>query len=122
LEGLAMEDVGIFYVHLVNFLANWHFWWQFGTFCHLLVHFYPFWYLVPRKIWQPCLSLGFSESLVFCRKCRRFLARAPPAAPVSFKVPLLLGESTSCRWHGSGSRVGPGWDKLKGNCKKKLFR
>jgi hypothetical protein len=25
LEGLAMEDVGIFYVHLVNFLANWHF-------------------------------------------------------------------------------------------------
>jgi hypothetical protein len=29
-----MEDVGIFYGH-------------FGV-------FFPFWYVVPRKIWQPC--------------------------------------------------------------------
>jgi hypothetical protein len=56
LEGLAMEDVGILYVPLVKFTANRHFLWLFGTFSPppLLVHFYPFWYLVPRKIWQPC--------------------------------------------------------------------
>jgi hypothetical protein len=35
LEGLAMEDVSIFYGHLV--------------------YFPPFWYVVPRKIWQPCM-------------------------------------------------------------------
>jgi hypothetical protein len=26
----------------------------FGTFYGHLVHFYPFWYVEPRKIWQPC--------------------------------------------------------------------
>jgi hypothetical protein len=28
--------------------------WTFGTFCCDLVHFPPVWYIVPRKIWQPC--------------------------------------------------------------------
>jgi hypothetical protein len=45
LEGLAMEDVGISYVHLVNFPAIWHILWQFdicvyprfGTFFPVLV-------------------------------------------------------------------------------------
>jgi hypothetical protein len=55
-----MEDVGTFYCHLVYFAA-------FGTFCVHLVHigmswlfgiFFPFWYVVPRKIWQPCLKLN----------------------------------------------------------------
>jgi hypothetical protein len=45
LEGLAMEDVGIFYGHLIYFLAIWYIVWLFGL----------FWYIVPRKIWQPCL-------------------------------------------------------------------
>jgi hypothetical protein len=27
--------------------------WPFGTFCVLLVHFFWFWFHVPRKIWQP---------------------------------------------------------------------
>jgi hypothetical protein len=25
-----------------------------GLFCGTLVYFSPFWYVVPRKIWQPC--------------------------------------------------------------------
>jgi hypothetical protein len=32
LEGLAMEDVGIFYGHLVNFAAIWYVLWLFGKF------------------------------------------------------------------------------------------
>jgi hypothetical protein len=28
--------------------------WPIGTFCGQLVYFSPFWYVVPRKIWQPC--------------------------------------------------------------------
>jgi hypothetical protein len=29
--------------------------WPFGIFCGHLVYFSPFWYFVPRKIWQLCL-------------------------------------------------------------------
>jgi hypothetical protein len=49
-----MENVGIFNAHLVRLAAIyvvflWPFWfilWSFGTFS-------PFWYVVPREIWQP---------------------------------------------------------------------
>jgi hypothetical protein len=54
LEGVATEDVGIFYYHLVYFTAIWYVLWQFGIFCGNLVHFSSFWYAVPRKIWQLC--------------------------------------------------------------------
>jgi hypothetical protein len=48
LKGLAMEDAGIFYSHLVYFTAIWYILWLFGI-------SFPFWYVVPRQIWQPCL-------------------------------------------------------------------
>jgi hypothetical protein len=32
LEGLAMEDVGVFYGHLISFTAIWHLLWPFGIF------------------------------------------------------------------------------------------
>jgi hypothetical protein len=48
-----MEDIGTFYGHLV----------QFTVFCYIFLtfvkvrgnwaYFIPFWYFVPRKIWQP---------------------------------------------------------------------
>jgi hypothetical protein len=58
-----MEDVGIcvlwpfgkFSVHLVNVVAIWDIVWSFGT-------FFPFWYVVPRKIWQPCICTIDSEN------------------------------------------------------------
>jgi hypothetical protein len=43
-----MEDTGIFYLYLVHFLAI------LGIFCGHLVYFSPFWFIVLRKIWQPC--------------------------------------------------------------------
>jgi hypothetical protein len=46
---------------LVHFVAIWSILrpfvkilWQFGIFYGHLVYFSPFWYVVPRKIWQPC--------------------------------------------------------------------
>jgi hypothetical protein len=48
-----MENVGIFYVNLVYFTAIGNIFWTFGIFCDNLVYFPPFWYVVPRKIWQP---------------------------------------------------------------------
>jgi hypothetical protein len=33
--------------------AIWYILWPFGTFCGHLVYIFPFWYVVPRKLWQP---------------------------------------------------------------------
>jgi hypothetical protein len=48
-----MENIGIFYDHLVYFTAIGNILWPFHLFCGHLVYFPPFWYFVPRKIWQP---------------------------------------------------------------------
>jgi hypothetical protein len=47
LEGLATEDVGIFYGHFINFKAIWYIFWPFGIFSPVLVYFSQFW--VPGK-------------------------------------------------------------------------
>jgi hypothetical protein len=64
-----MEDVGILYAHLVNFPAIWHILWLFGIFPLVLVHFYPFWNVVPRKIWQPCSTPRWIRTFAV-RSCR----------------------------------------------------
>jgi hypothetical protein len=52
LEGLALEDVGIFYGRLVYFTAIMYIGililWPFGTLYGHLVYFYPVWYVVSR--------------------------------------------------------------------------
>jgi hypothetical protein len=65
-----MEDVGILYVYLVNFPAIWHILWTFGIFSPVLVHFYTFWYVVPRKIWQPWLRYTYILSF---RRLERYI-------------------------------------------------
>jgi hypothetical protein len=37
---------------LVHFTAIWYILWPFGIFYGYLVYFFPFWYVVSRKIWQ----------------------------------------------------------------------
>jgi hypothetical protein len=49
-----MENLVIFYDHLVYFTAIGNSLWRFGIFFGHLVYFSVFWYFVPRKIWQPC--------------------------------------------------------------------
>jgi hypothetical protein len=52
---------GTFCDSLVHLVVIWYILWSFGIFCGSLVHFmvilvvlfFPFWYVVPRKIWQP---------------------------------------------------------------------
>jgi hypothetical protein len=46
LEGLAMEDIGIFYGHLVYFEAIWYILRQFGIICGHLVYFAAIWYIL----------------------------------------------------------------------------
>jgi hypothetical protein len=69
LEGLSMEDDGVFYGHLVHFQTVWSIFRPFGPFSDHLVYFMaiwyifpvsvffpPLWYVVPRQIWQPWLK------------------------------------------------------------------
>jgi hypothetical protein len=57
-----MENLGIFYDYFVYFTAIVNILWSFGIFvviwyiCGHLVYLSPFWYFVPRKIWQPWLT------------------------------------------------------------------
>jgi hypothetical protein len=44
------------YCYLVYF-------WPFGIFYGYLVNFFPFWYVVPRKIWQPWVAISSHLSL-----------------------------------------------------------
>jgi hypothetical protein len=53
LDGLAMEDVGIVYGHLVYFMAIWSILFPFGMFYGHFGRFFSCWYVVSRKIWQP---------------------------------------------------------------------
>jgi hypothetical protein len=46
---------GIFIAILVKYVANLYFCGHFGI-------FFPFWFVVPRKIWQPCLRFHFSRT------------------------------------------------------------
>jgi hypothetical protein len=43
---------------LVYFTTIGNILWPLGIFCGHLVYFLPFWYFVPRKIWQPCCHLS----------------------------------------------------------------
>jgi hypothetical protein len=59
-----MEGVGRFYGHLICFTAVCYILWPLGIFCGNLVefmviwlHFFPFWYVAPVKIWQPWRAL-----------------------------------------------------------------
>jgi hypothetical protein len=58
-----MEDVGIFYGQLVHFTVFCYILWTFGKVHGNLVYFFPFWYFVPRKIWQPCGKVQGSINL-----------------------------------------------------------
>jgi hypothetical protein len=44
--------IGIFNGYLIYFRVIWYILWSF-----LYIYFPPFWYGLPRKIWQPCLQI-----------------------------------------------------------------
>jgi hypothetical protein len=66
LEGLRLENVYTFHVHLEYSLDIWDIVWPFGAFCINLVHFFRFWYNVARKIWQPCGTYKRKAQICIC--------------------------------------------------------
>jgi hypothetical protein len=66
--------LGIFYDHLVYFMAIWNILWPFGIFCGNLVYWSPFWYFGPRKIWQPFYLVLVHEwaKIAFIARVARF--------------------------------------------------
>jgi hypothetical protein len=67
-----MKNLGTFYYHLVYFMAIGNMLWPFGIFCGHLVYLYPFWYFVPRKIWQPCLYVRSAKRNVLEKQTKCF--------------------------------------------------
>jgi hypothetical protein len=53
MEGLAMEDVGIFYGHLVHFTDFCYILWTFGIVCGNLIYFSRFGILYEEKSGNP---------------------------------------------------------------------
>jgi hypothetical protein len=49
-----METVGIFFGYLEYISAIWYMLWPFGNLVTIWYIFPPFWYIVSRKIGQPC--------------------------------------------------------------------
>jgi hypothetical protein len=47
-----MEDDGTVYGHLAHFTVFYNILWTFGIVRGYLVHFFPYSYFAPRKIWQ----------------------------------------------------------------------
>jgi hypothetical protein len=87
-----MDDVSIFYGHLVHFTVLWYPLLTFGKVRGNLVHFIQFWYFVPRKIWQPwssflCPDYGGGvlarDVTSAARRNRRFRRRQEVARNVS---------------------------------------
>jgi hypothetical protein len=62
-----MKDVSKFYVHLVYFIAVSYIYSHLVKFVVICGIFFPFWYDVPRKIWQPCCRIFILE---FCTNVR----------------------------------------------------
>jgi hypothetical protein len=58
LEGLGVENIGMFYGHSEYFMPTWCILCPFGIFCGHLVHFFR---VVPRQIWQSWSERGISQ-------------------------------------------------------------
>jgi hypothetical protein len=64
------------YGHSQHLTAIWYILLPYGIFWDRLVHFPPFWYVVPRKIWQPCSKCRWQRQfrhLVLGRICWRYV-------------------------------------------------
>jgi hypothetical protein len=58
LEGLGIDNVGIFCVHMECFTTIWHVSWPFGIFCGPLVNFPPLGKLYQQKSGNPGAERG----------------------------------------------------------------
>jgi hypothetical protein len=82
------------YCPLVYFVVIWYILWSFGIFS-------PFWYAVPRKIWQPWCCFKCCRTKNVCRKvrtknatsCSSFVMPCPPI-PFRFKFRYAMSSDT----------------------------
>jgi hypothetical protein len=69
------------------FTVIWYVSSRFGIFYDYLVYFYPFWYVVTRKIWHPCAA-GQNQSICFSRLKNGFFRNAPFRAKKYLPLPV----------------------------------
>jgi hypothetical protein len=73
LEGLRIENVGIFYGHWQYFTAIWYILWPLGNVVVILYSYPSFWYIVFRKIWQPYRGTGTKQNENYSEQKTHFL-------------------------------------------------
>jgi hypothetical protein len=100
-----LHTFGIFYDHLGS------------TFCVHLVHFFWFWYHVPRKIWQPCFKCGPHRKWPVLKKLCSPTGKNPTLAGLFSYWNVILHKRTSLRIRSEIAgrflgRGGAGADKL----------
>jgi hypothetical protein len=89
-EGFGMKSICMFCGHLEYFTAFGIFW-PFGIFSGNLVYIFPFRYVLPRKIWQPC-----------CQRLLRYKIEQ------LLRIPLkAIGGIRQNDWHGFKSLIVP---------------
>jgi hypothetical protein len=76
-----MENVAIFYCHLVYI----HILLSFGIFYGHLVYFFPFWYVAPRKIWQPCCYIERKNTFQETQRKTKTMRRSQGPNPWRFR-------------------------------------
>jgi hypothetical protein len=82
-----LRTFGLCYGHLIYSMVIWYILWPFGIFS-------SFWYVTPRKIWQPCQALWSSGTFYVWGDGRKWVVRSNPAGLKSlFHIVGYL-----CRW------------------------
>jgi hypothetical protein len=77
-----MEDDGYFDGHLVHFMVFCYILLTFGIVRGDLVYLFPFWYLVPIKIWQPWSKRQKKFKRIFFGTQAKSFARSLNTFPV----------------------------------------
>jgi hypothetical protein len=69
LHGLAMEDVGVLYVHLVGLTAICYILWPFGLFSAYLVHLFPVLVCCRKRNLATLVGFNFANPRTFDYLC-----------------------------------------------------
>jgi hypothetical protein len=106
-------------IYLVYFMVIWHMLWSFGI-------FFPFWFVLPSKIWQPWLSapphsrepIVPAEDVVNKTK-KRFIFRPPKIRLGTMAPPKFFVFAEATRKNGISANS---WDSLLGHVFRRVAR
>jgi hypothetical protein len=99
-----LQPLGIFYIHLVWFMAIWYNLWSFSIFCGHMVYFSRFGMSRPRKVLQPWTGPEFAKLIcwkkILCALAGRLFAQVAEFRAVKKQEPILRSLHLQLQhWH-----------------------